>query len=387
MVEKGIRKTFKWKLFFGVMSSKAKVKKLFSYAGVKINGHREWDIQIHNEGLYSRVLSKGNLGLGEAYMDEWWDCKKIDKLIDKILRAKLNKKVKNLNVAWGWFVASLLNLQNKTKAFEVGEKHYDVGNDMYKLMLDKRMVYTCGYWKKAKNLDQAQEDKLDLVCKKIELKKGNRVLDIGCGWGSFAKFAAEKYGAKVVGITISKEQVKLAKENCKGLPIEIRLQDYREVNEKFDHIVSLGMFEHVGVKNYRNYFKMANRCLKENGLFLLHTIGRNKSCRNSDEWICKYIFPNGMLPSVKQIAKASEGLFVMEDWHNFGPDYDKTLMEWHKNFNKNWNKIKHNYNERFRRMWNYYLLACAGSFRVRKNQLWQIVFSKKGVDGGYISVR
>ncbi|MBU2616015.1 MAG: cyclopropane fatty acyl phospholipid synthase [Nanoarchaeota archaeon] len=369
------------------MSSKAKVKKLFSYAGVKINGHREWDIQIHNEGLYSRVLSKGNLGLGEAYMDEWWDCKKIDKLIDKILRAKLNKKVKNLNVAWGWFVASLLNLQNKTKAFEVGEKHYDVGNDMYKLMLDKRMVYTCGYWKKAKNLDQAQEDKLDLVCKKIELKKGNRVLDIGCGWGSFAKFAAEKYGAKVVGITISKEQVKLAKENCKGLPIEIRLQDYREVNEKFDHIVSLGMFEHVGVKNYRNYFKMANRCLKENGLFLLHTIGRNKSCRNSDEWICKYIFPNGMLPSVKQIAKASEGLFVMEDWHNFGPDYDKTLMEWHKNFNKNWNKIKHNYNERFRRMWNYYLLACAGSFRVRKNQLWQIVFSKKGVDGGYISVR
>ncbi|MAG52843.1 MAG: cyclopropane-fatty-acyl-phospholipid synthase [Nanoarchaeota archaeon] len=369
------------------MSSKKNILKLLALADVKINGSRPWDIRVHNPKLYSRVLSKGNLGLGESYMDGWWDCEDISELIYKLLRGGLRDKVRNINMVISWLIASILNLQNKSKAFEVGEKHYDAGNDLYKLMLDKRMVYTCGYWKTAKTLDKSQEDKLDLVCKKIGLKKGQKVLDIGCGWGSFAKFAAQKYKAKVVGITISKEQVKLAKKNCKGLDIEIRLQDYRSVKEKFDHIISLGMFEHVGVKNYRNYFKMAKRCLKDNGLFLLHTIGRNSSVKSGDLWYHKYIFPNSMLPSVKQIATASEKLFVLEDWHSFGPDYDKTLMEWHKNFNKNWDKIKDKYDERFKRMWNYYLLISAGSFRARQTQLWQIVFSKNGVEGGYKSIR
>ena len=269
----------------------------------------------------------------------------------------------------------------------MGEKHYDIGNDLYRAMLDKRLTYTCGCWKDAKDLNEAQEAKLDLVCKKIGLKGGQRVLDIGSGWGSFIGYAAEKYGASALGVTISKEQKELADALYKNISIKTLLQDYRDINEKFDHIVSLGMFEHVGYKNYRTFMKVAHNALKDDGLFLLHTIGGNQSAMGGDPWLNKYIFPNGMLPSIAQIGKSIEGLFVMEDWHNFGDDYYKTLMAWHKNFEDNWNKIKSNYNERFYRMWRYYLLSCAGSFRARKNQLWQIVLSKKGVNGRYKSIR
>jgi len=234
---------------------------------------------------------------------------------------------------------------------------------------------------------KAQEAKLDLVCRKIGLEEGQRVLDIGCGWGSFAKFAAEKYGAQVVGITVSKEQVALGKELCKGLPVELRLQDYREVDETFDHIVSLGMFEHVGCKNYREYFKVAQRCLKEGGLFLLHTIGSNVSARSGEPWLTKYIFPGGMLPSMAQVARAAEGLFVIEEAHNFGADYDKTLMAWFANFDAAWLSLRARYDDRFYRMWKYYLLMCAGTFRARSNQLWQIILSPHGVAGGYRAIR
>jgi len=364
------------------------IQDLLDLADVKINGHRPWDIQVHNPKLYERVLAKGNLGLGEAYMDGWWDCKAIDEFINRVLKAKLDQKIKKSKHAmWNILKAKTLNLQSSSRAYKIGEKHYDIGNNLYVQMLDKRMVYTCAYWKNAKNLDDAQEAKLDLVCKKIGLKPGMKVLDIGCGWGSFAKYAAEKYGANVVGITVSKEQVELGNKLCKGLPVEIRLQDYRDIQEKFDRIISLGMIEHVGYKNFRTYMKMVHRCLKSDGLFLLHTIGENKSVYSTDSWIDKYIFPNSMLPSAKQLTSAVEGLFVLEDWHSFGTDYDKTLIAWYKNFNTNWEKLKGAYDQRFYRMWKYYLLSCAGAFRARSNQLWQIVFSRNGVEGGYVSIR
>jgi len=372
------------------MSEKLKstAQKILDLAGITINGSKPWDIQIKDERFYKRVLNQGSLGLGESYMDGWWECEQLDEFFNKLLAAKIDEKVKG-----DWqLLASLIfqrifNMQSKSRAFEIGEKHYDVGNDLYKVMLDKRMVYTGAYWPEADNLDQAQENKLDLVCHKIGLQPGQKVLDIGCGWGSFAKFAAEKYEANVVGITVSKEQAKLAEKMCNGLPIEIRLQDYRDVNEKFDHIISLGMIEHVGYKNYREYMKIVHKCLKDKGLFLLQTIAGNQSVKSTDPWIEKYIFPNSMLPSAAQLSTAIESLFVMEDWHSFGINYDNTLMAWYNNFINGWDSIKHNYDERFFRMWKYYLLCCAGSFRCRKNQLWQIVYSKNGVKGGYVSIR
>lgn len=370
------------------MRHKKILEALLKETGIKINEKGPYDIQVHDKRFYKRVLAQGSLGLGESYMDGWWDCKKLDELFYRILYFGIENDVKkNLSFLFEILLAKVFNMQSKSKAFQIAERHYNLGNDLFKNMLDKRMVYTCGYWKNASTLNKAQEAKLDLVCQKLRLKAGMKILDIGCGWGSFAKYAAEKYKVKVVGITVSKEQVELGKELCKGLPVEIRLQDYRDVDEKFDHIVSLGMIEHVGYKNYRTYMRVAHRCLKDDGLFLLHTIGKNDSRTSTDPWINKYIFPGGILPSVKQLGSSIENLFVMEDWHNFSADYDKTLMSWYKNFKKNWSKIKSNYDERFYRMWKYYLLSFAGGFRARKIQLWQIVLSKKGVLGGYKSIR
>lgn len=364
--------------------NKQRIQKLLASADIQINGSRLWDIEVLDERLYNRIIRHGSLGLGEAYMDGWWETAALDCFFHRILRADLEKKFAiTPRTVLEYLAAVLANLQNPTRVHSNIKHHYDIGNDLYKAMLDKRMVYTCAYYDEAQELDEAQEAKLEMVCRKLGLQPGQRILDIGCGWGSFAKYAAENHGVSVVGITISVEQVELSRRLCSGLPVEIRLQDYRDLDERFDHVVSLGMFEHVGYKNYKTYMEGVSRSLSDNGLFLLQTIGSNISVRTTDPWIGKYIFPNSMLPSIKQISKAMEGLFVMEDWHNFGLHYDKTLKAWFQNFNNNWNSLKSNYTDRFYRMWKYYLLSSAGAFRSRKIQLWQVALSKNGLADGF----
>ncbi|MHB8652171.1 MAG: cyclopropane fatty acyl phospholipid synthase [Minisyncoccota bacterium] len=355
---------------------------------ININGTRPWDIQVNDERLYRRVIMRGSIGLGEAYMDGWWSAEHLDQFFFKILRAQLHVKHKPIGQdAFHLLSNTFFNKQSPARSFVVGERHYDIGNNLYRAMLDKRMTYTCGYWKDAQTLDEAQAHKLDLVCRKLNLQKGQRVLDIGCGWGSFAKFAAERYGVHVTGVTISKEQAALAKEMTKGLPVEILFQDYRDITGAFDHVVSLGMFEHVGHKNYRRYMEVVAKHLKDDGLFLLHTIGGDRSGIDVDPWTEKYIFPNGILPRVDQIGVATHGLFVVEDWHNFGADYDKTLMAWNDNVEARWEELQGTYGDRFHRMWTYFLLSFAGAFRARDIQLWQIVLSRNGIVGGYTSIR
>lgn len=361
---------------------------LFQLAGITVNGPNPWDIHVHNEAFYPRLLSSPEINLGDSYVEGWWDCVALDEFFDRVLRAHLDVKIQqNSRLTLNLLFAKFINFQTKQRAKQVGKIHYDLALPLFQAMLDSRMNYTCGYWKNADTLDQAQVAKLDLVCKKLYLKPGMRLLDIGCGWGGLAKYAAENYGATVVGITISQQQYEYAKEDCAGLPIEIRLQDYRDVNESFDRIASIGMFEHVGHLNYRTYMQMANRCLTDDGIFLLHTIGTGITTVKTNAWIARHIFPNGMLPSIKQIGKAIEGLFCMEDWHNFGPDYDKTLMAWHHNFETHWEELRSHFDNRFYRLWRYYLLSCAGSFRARDIQLWQIVLSKNGLPGGYLAPR
>jgi len=364
------------------------VENILDRLDIHINGARPWDISVRNPNFYNRVLAGGSLALGESYMDAWWSCRSLDQFFDRILRAQLDSQFKkNRHLLWAAVKAKIINAQSKSKAAVIGKRHYDLGNPLFSSMLDKRMNYSCAFWEKANTLDEAQEDKLDLVCRKIGLKPGMTVLDIGCGWGGYARWAAEKYGARVLGITVSREQQKFAREYCRGLDVTIEMRDYRELQGEFDRIVSIGMFEHVGSRNYRTFMQTVRKCLKPDGLFMLHTIGGNTSAHGTDPWFNKYIFPNSMLPSARQITSSCEGLLVLEDWHSLGPHYDKTLMAWHHNFTTNWDKIKSLYDERFYRMWTYYLLCCAGCFRSRQNQLWQIVFSNKGIRGGCLYKR
>jgi cyclopropane-fatty-acyl-phospholipid synthase len=366
---------------------KRALTELLARAGVSIDGTQPWDIRVLDSRMFQRVLASGSMGAGESYMDGWWECAQLDEMLRRVFAANVDDQLPSLRQVLAAVRARVFNPQSRRRAFTVGERHYDIGDDLYQRMLDRRMIYSCAYWREAENLDQAQEAKLDLVCRKLGLQRGMRVLDIGCGWGGAAQFAAERYGASVTGITVSKHQAEAAVERCRGLPVQIVLEDYRNLTGRFDRILSLGMFEHVGVRNYRTYFSTARRLLESDGLFLLHTIGGNTSVKANDPWIERYIFPNSMLPSMAQITRAAEGLWVIEDWHGFGADYDRTLMAWYDNFERRWSEIAAQYGERFHRMWRFWLLGSAASFRARHNQLWQIVLSPSGVAGGYREVR
>jgi cyclopropane-fatty-acyl-phospholipid synthase len=368
------------------------VEHLLDEADIRVSGPRPWDINVHDDSFYKRVLTQGSLGLGESYMDGDWDALALDEMLYRLIDARMDERVRGLSAVWDTLHAHLVNLQARRRSHIVGERHYDIGNDLYQAMLGPRMIYSCGYWHQADgsvapDLDAAQEAKLDLICRKLGLQPGQRVLDIGCGWGGALRFAAERYGVSGVGITVSRQQADFATEHCEGWPIEIRLQDYRDVDEKFDYIFSIGMFEHVGVRNYRRYFEVARRCLSDQGLFLLHTIGNDESVSHTDPWIDRYIFPNSMLPSPAQIGHALEGLFVVEDWHNFGADYELTLQAWRENIECAWPALDERYDQRFRRMWRFYLAVSTALFRGRRAQLWQLVLSPHGVPGGYVAPR
>jgi cyclopropane-fatty-acyl-phospholipid synthase len=357
------------------------VLELLEQAGITVGGTDPWDLQVHDERFYDQVWRTGNLGLGESYMSGGWTCEAPDELLARLLKADVKRYLTQL---WRAFLFPygrevLFNLQQGDGVFEVARVHYDLGNELFRRTLDRRMTYSCAYWKGAATLDLAQENKLDLICRKLRLEPGMRMLDIGCGWGALAGFAAERYGVEVTGVTISKRQLEHAREACKDLPVTLRLQDYREVQGTFDAIVSVEMFEHVGPKNYRAYFDTVDRCLAPDGLTLLHTMAQNPTRPGSgDLWITRYIFPNSKLPSLAQIGRASEAAFVPEDVHNLGADYDRTYMAWCRNFEEAWPDLAGRFDERFYRMWRYYLLSFAAGFRARRIQLYQVMFSRRG---------
>jgi cyclopropane-fatty-acyl-phospholipid synthase len=355
------------------------VKDLLSLCDIKIGGPRPWDIQVTDKRMYARVLSDKNLGLGESYMEGWWHCARVDELICRILRARVDQKVSG---SWKLVLpllhALVANRQSLIRSRDAVERHYDLGNDLFLSFLDPYNQYSCAYFKDSNDLNRAQVDKMELICRKLNLTARDRVLDIGFGWGGLARYMAEQYGCTVTGINISEEQIRYARQSCRNLPVDVIRADFREVQGSFDKIVSVGMFEHVGRKNYRRFMETANRCLAESGIFVLHTIGNNESLLSTDPWITKYIFPNGEVPSLAQINRAMEGLFVVEDVHNIGPHYDRTLMAWNERFQSAWPQLNGKYDERFKRMWEYYLLSCAGAFRARDLQVWQMCLTKRG---------
>ncbi len=359
------------------------IEEVLTPAGITINGTAPYDIHIHDERFYNRVLSSGTLGLGESYVDGWWDVDALDVFFTRIVSRELPAWIIYSPPALLRRIINELTNLPQWRAFHIGKSHYDIGNDLYKAMLGSTMSYSCAYWRMSKTLDEAQTAKYDLVCRKLGLQKGHRLLDIGCGWGGLAQYAAEHYGASVVGVTVSREQERLASKFYKGQSVEIRYQNYRDLRDHFDRIVSIGMFEHVGYKNYRTFMEVVRNSLNDNGLFLLHTIGTLKSVTDTDPWVEQYIFPDAKLPSLAQIAHATEGTFVIEDLENIGANYDPTLMAWCRNFDAAWPQLQSRYNKRFQRLWRYYLLMCAGLFRARRQQVWQLVLSKQGAPGGY----
>ena len=359
--------------------AQATLQELFASADIRLGGNRPWDIRVLDERFYRVVLAGGTLGFGESYMDAWWECDAIDEMSCRAIRARLEERAP-LNIPTALAIAGsfLFNLQTRRRSRGVGKQHYDVGNDLFECMLDPSMQYSCAWFRDTDDLAQAQREKMDLICRKLGLEEGMSLLDIGCGWGGLARHAAEHYGCRVVGITISEQQRRYAADSCRGLPVEIRLQDYREVSEEFDRVVSVGMLEHVGAKNYRQYMKKVFQILRQGGVFLCQSIAGNYSSLYTDPWVVRYIFPNSMLPSAAQVAKASEKLLVLEDVQNLGADYEKTLKAWESNFTRSWDRFESRYGERFYRMWRFYLLSCAGAFRARSLQLFQFVFSKGG---------
>jgi len=363
----------------------AALNELLAPAGVTVGTDHSADVQILAPRALEQILRRGSLGAGEAYMRGWWDATALDDCFFRIIRNGLDGHFRSWRALWLTLRAWLSNPQRPSRAFAVGEAHYDLGNELFEAMLDTRMVYSCGYWARARTVDEAQVDKLELICRKLDLRPGQRLLDIGCGWGSLCRYAAEHFGVEAVGITVSREQQALAREHCRGLPVDIRLLDYRDLpaDECFDHAASVGMLEHVGEKNYGTLFHCVRQTLKPDGLFLLHTIGSNRSSHSTDPWIDRYIFPGGQLPSLRQLANAVEGHFVVEDIHNFGADYDPTLRAWFANFDAAWPGLARHYDETFYRMWKYYLLTCAGAFRARALQLWQLLLSPRGALSGY----
>ncbi|MGB2869036.1 MAG: cyclopropane fatty acyl phospholipid synthase [Bacteroidota bacterium] len=373
----------------------SKVREILSLADVRLNGDRPWDIRVKDGRFYRRVLIRGPMGLGESYMDGWWDCERLDELFYRILANHVEDKVRfTPGVLLTQLSSRIVNLQTRSGSRKLADHTYELTPELYTAFLDPYNQYTCGYFKDTEDLNKAQEQKLDLICRKLRIGPKDRVLDIGCGWGGFAKFCAEHYGCHVTGITISNQQLQFATELCKGLDTSFLLLDYRDLGgkqyrNKFDKILICGMIEHVGYKNYRNIMRIAKSCLSDGGLFLLHTIGGNISttAMDTNPWMGRYIFPNSMLPSLVQLTHAAEGLFITEDVHNFSVHYDKTLMAWCRNFEANWPSIASQFDQRFYRMWRYYLLSCAGGFRARNTQLWQFVLSVNGVPGGYESLR
>lgn len=360
-------------------------RKILQRSGIELNGKKPWDIQIKDPSIYMDTFLKGSLGFGDGYINGKWDVEKPDLFFEKIFLKHVSL-IPNLGDTLFNIRNFILNTQIGKRAFQVGEMHYDLGNEMFEYMLGESMGYSCGvFLNPGDTLGDAQYNKFETFCKKLRFRKGMKVLEVGAGWGTFARLAAQKYGVEVVGLTVSAEQKAFAENRCKGLPVKFLLMDYSDLDEKysgyFDRVVSIEMIEAVGRKNFHQYFSIIGRAMKDDGLFGLQSIvGSGKA----DPFISTRIFPNGLVPSAADLVKNSADILRLKHWESIGKDYEKTLMSWEANFRNNWktiSKLKSSggrklYDDKFYRMWRYYLLSCAALFRTGMIDDAQIIMSK-----------
>jgi cyclopropane-fatty-acyl-phospholipid synthase len=352
---------------------------LLERADVRLDGDRPWDPRIHDERVFRRVALDGSVGLGEAYVDGWWSTDDLEELARRLASARLERVTEWLPRGLAQNAAAIVsNQQTRGRARRVARQHYDFGNDLFAAFLGRYQCYSCGYFRDTDDLDVAQLQKLDLVCRKLDLRRGDRLLDVGGGWGELARHAAAEYGARVTSINISDEQMRFARERCRGLDVETVRCDYRDVRGSFDKVAAIAMFTHVGVRNYRTFMEAMRRVVAPEGTFLIEGVWGNVSTNRIDAWMDKHIFPGAMIPSGAQTFRAFEGIFVAEDVHNFGPDYVKTLRAWNARLRQAWPTLRARYDERVRKTFEYFFLTIAGFFRARALQHWHLVLTPPG---------
>lgn len=347
----------------------------FEFEGVQ--GGPVADITFHNLACVPRILLKGNLALAEAYMEGHWSTRALPQLIEL---GVANLDVLRPGRRFSWLIERAGRIAHRKNANTLaGSKrniafHYDLGNEFYSAWLDSSMTYSSALFEEEEqDMVRAQERKYHKLARSIDLSPGDRVLEIGCGWGGFAEIAARDYGANVVGLTLSEEQAHFARDRmtAKGLSdkVDIRLQDYRHVEGEFDKIVSIEMFEAVGEENWSTYFRVLKERLAPGGQAALQiiTIDQNvfEKYRRRMDFIQRYIFPGGMLPSREALAReVSRGGLVLDSSHFFGTSYADTLMQWREKFTAAWPRIADmGFDQRFKRMWLFYLCYCEGGFR------------------------
>jgi len=350
--------------------------RLLAPLDVRLDGDRPWDIRVRDPRALRKSLTGGSLGFGEAFVDGWWDCGDLEELIYRLVVADLRGLAYMLPAVFlKRRLAALVNLQTRPRSRRVAEQHYDYGNDFFAALLGRHPIYSCGYFREGDDLDAAQLAKMDLICKKLDLRPGEHLLDVGGGWGELARHAAATYGVRVTSINISEEQMRIGRERCRGLDVEIVGCDYRDVRGTFDKVMAIAMFTHVGPHNYRGFMERMSRVLSPGGIFVMEGVWGNATQTTGDPWVDRYIFPGAVIPSGAQTFAAVERLFVVEDLHNFGPHYATTLRAWNANLQQAWPALAARYDERARRTFEYYLLAMAALFRARAMQNWQLVLT------------
>jgi cyclopropane-fatty-acyl-phospholipid synthase len=347
---------------------------------IHINGNRPWDMVVRDERVFRDIVTRGSLGLGNAYTQGWWDSPALDEWMYRVSQSPALRSARTLThiIPNALATASefLYNTQSLPRSQHVLKKHYELNLPLFANMLDPLMQYSCAHFGNTKTLPEAQVEKLDLIARKLEISERDTLLDIGSGWGGLAKYFSENKGCSVTGINISQKQIQFSEKFAPSQKVSFQNRDYRQIEGIFDKVVSVGMFEHVGPQNYRAFMKSAHKALRPGGLLLIQSITKSTSDKICDPWIKRNIFPNSHIPSLAQVSAAAEDLFVLESVQNIGEHYDKTLMCWHKNFTKNWEKISPSFDSAFQRKWTYYLLTCAGVFRARELGCCQVLFRK-----------
>ena len=355
------------------------VRKLFSSAGVTINGDNPWDIEVNDDRFYRDVLFRGSLGLGESYLREYWRAADLEELFFRLTSSNLEQISKRLPTQLvNSSVSRLSNRQTPSRALSNAEHHYNLGNDLFFEFLGRYKNYSCGYFRDTDSLDEAQLAKMRRLCDLLELEEGDTLLDVGGGWGEFARFAAENRGCHVTSVNISDSQIRHAREYCRDANVDVVRSDYRDLRGRFSKIAVIAMFTHVGPKNYRQFMQTMHRLLQAGGRMVMETVGALTATERCEPWTDKYIFPGGIIPSPQQIESACAGLFRLRIVEEFGADYVITLRHWHRNFMAAWPRLSQRYSETTRRMFEYYLLSVAGAFRSSDLLHYHLEFDRIG---------